>query len=120
MTEAVEIVLEQRFFIELIQHRWINQAENGSIVARDVHDLLYVLICKVSIPCDNTKLKEAGVSMCILLCPILSNHLDNIGHLVNEFLAQLPIVSDLVMVDENVELLVVHFNVRGLVIKLYR
>ena len=120
MTEAVEIVLEQRFFIELIQHRWINQAENGSIVARDVHDLLYVLICKVSIPCDNTKLKEAGVSMGILLCPILSNHLDNIGHLVNEFLAQLPVISDLVMVDENVELLVVHFNVRGLVIKLYR
>ena len=58
--------------------------------------------------------------MCILLCPILRYHLDNIGHLVNEFLAQLPIVSDLVMVDENVELLVEHFNIRGLVIKLYR
>ena len=58
--------------------------------------------------------------MGILLCPILRDHLDNIGHLVNEFLAQLPVISDLVMVDENVELLVVHFNVRGLVIKLYR
>ena len=56
--------------------------------------------------------------MGILLCAILSYHLDNIGHLVNELLAQILVINDLVMIYENVELLVKHFNVRGHVIKL--
>ena len=57
--------------------------------------------------------------MGILLCSILRNHLYNIGHLANEFLAKIPIISDLEMIDEHIQLMVVHLNVRSLVIKLY-
>ena len=49
---------------------------------------------------------------------LLLHYLNKIAHPLIIFFELLPIMSDLVVIDEKVEFMVERFNVRGLVIKL--